>query len=154
MGKSWRWWGGKEEAVSGKRRKERDGRVPETELEVIGGSAAYASGACAERTELPSSSIRDPLLLSLNPYVCHHIRCTCRPAHLFQPSHRSLFIVNNATHIVPSRTVRLMRISGYPTLSSISFGRRRESHWMRGWERRTIYKERMSSQCGAETSVV
>ena len=82
MGKSWRWWGGKEEAVLGKRRKGRDGRVPETETEVIGGSAAYASGACAERMELPSSSIRDPLLLSLNPYVCHCIWCTCRPAHL------------------------------------------------------------------------
>ena len=117
---------GKEEAVSGKRRKERDGRVPETETEVIGSSAAYAGSACAEWwddrsrtyghqrpvnsvicpfaqdivpsdekrtkprrhaqhwrgvtavtpmptpiavTEFPPSSVRDLLLLSLNPYV-------------------------------------------------------------------------------------
>ena len=83
--------------MSGKRRKGRDGQVPETEREVIGGSAA-----CTERTELPSLSTHDPLLLSLNPYVSHCIRCTRRPAHLFQPSHRSLFLVNNAIHIVPS----------------------------------------------------
>ena len=81
------------------------------------------------------------------------ILCTRHPAHFFQPSHHSLFIVNNAIHIVPVTLVRAFR-------ETQTFRRSHEAavgsciRCEAGWERRAAICERMSSQCGAETGAV